>query len=248
MSAAQLEIPLGGTEDKSTTEGTSQEGSVTKATVTPNATEQALRDKQKPAETPAKAEAKPEAPKAAESQPEAKDDTPLEIKVPEKIDFSAVAKEFQETEGKLSKQTLKLLESKGITEDLLETFIEGQKARAQVIRGELAKAVGGDESLSAIMQWAGTALSAEEVQTYNTLLKSPDLNAQKVALVGLKARMDADLGVEGVRVNAEGVPGTRGIEPIKSNAELVALMRSKEYKQDPAFREKVAQRLRVSTL
>jgi hypothetical protein len=246
--SAQLEIPL--TTDKPEDGTTSaQEGTVTKSQVQPNATEHALRDKGKPpAEKPAATPENPAAEKPAAPAEKATSETPLEIKVPDKVDFAAVAKEYQEAEGKLSPQTLKLLESKGITEDLVQTFIDGQKARAQVLRSELAQSVGGDETLSAVLQWAATGLNPEEVQTYNALLKSPDVAAQKVALMALKGRMDADLGTEGTRVNAEGVPGTRGIEPIGSNAELVSLMRSKEYKTDPAFRAKVTQRLKVSTL
>ena len=241
--SAQLEIPLT-TEQKEDGTTSGQEGSVTKAQVHSNATEQAIRDKGKPpAEKPA---ATPEKPAEPAEKPAS--ETPLEITVPDKVDFAAVAKEYQESDGKLSPTTLKLLEAKGITDDLVQTFIEGQKARAQVIRSQLAQAVGGDENLTAVLQWAATGLNPEEVQTYNALLKSPDVAAQKVALMALKGRMDADLGTEGTRVNAEGVPGTRGIEPIGSNAELVSLMRSKEYKTDPAFREKVAQRLKVSKL
>lgn len=250
--SAQLEIPLT-TEQKEDGTTSGQEGSVTKAQVQPNATEQAIRDKgklhaEKPAaeKPPAENPAAEEPPAAPAEKPAA--ETPLEITVPDKVDFAAVAKEYQESDGKLSPQTLKLLESKGITDDLVQTFIEGQKARAQVLRSQLAQAVGGDENLTAVLQWAATGLNPEEVQTYNALLKSPDVTAQKVALMALKGRMDADLGTEGTRVNAEGVPGTRGIEPIGSNAELVNLMRSKEYKTDPAFREKVAQRLKVSKL
>lgn len=231
----QIEIPL---ETSATTEGTQDDGKVVTSTVPADATEQALRDKGK--QTP---------PEETPKSPEPVEETPvLEIKVPEKVDFAAVAKEYQESDGKLSKQTIKLLESKGITQDILDTFIEGQKARAQISRSELAKAVGGDESLTAVLQWASTGLEASEVATYNSLLKSSDLSAQKVALQALKARMDADLGTEGTRVVAEGVPGTRGVQPFDSWAEVTTAMRSKEYKTDPGFRKKVEQRLAVSTL
>lgn len=241
----QLEIPLE-TQKTADAVAAEQEGTVTKATAAPDATEQALRDRQQPpAKEAPKPESKPEA-KAEEPKPAA--DDALQIKVPEKVDFAAVAKEYQESEGQLSKQTLKLLESKGITEDLVQTFIEGQKARAQITRSELAKAVGGDESLTAVLQWAATGLDATEVATYNTLLKSSDLTAQKVALQALKARMDADLGTEGTRVVAEGVPSTRGVQPFLSMAEVTTAMRSKEYKTDPAFRAKVAQRLAISNV
>jgi hypothetical protein len=240
----QLEIPL----DTQAGQETTTDGKLTTATVDANATEAALRNKGKPPEEP-KPESKEqtEAPKPG-AKPEAKPEATLEIKVPEKVDFSAVAKEFAENAGTLSDTTVKLLESKGITKDIIETFIEGQKARAQVTRSELAKAVGGDETLDAVLSWAATGLSPEEVTTYNALLKSPDSASQKVALQSLKAKMDADLGTDGFRVNAEGVPGTRGVEPYSSWAQVTKDMGSKEYKNDPAFRAKVEQRLSFSRL
>lgn len=238
----QIEIPL----ETKTPQDATTDGTLTTASVDTNATEEALRNKGKKAEPEApKVEEKVETP---ETKPEAKPESTLEIKVPDKVDFAAVAKEFADNNGELSDPTVKLLESKGITKDLIETFIEGQKARAQVTRSELAKAVGGDETLDAVLSWAGTGLSAEEVQTYNALLKSTDLSAQKVALQSLKAKMDADLGTEGVRVNAEGVPGTRGVEPYSSWAQVTKDMGSKEYKNDPAFRAKVEKRLSFSKL
>lgn len=240
----QIEIPL---DTPTTADATAvTEGKVTTATVEATATEEALRNKGKKATEPEapKVEEKVETP---ETQPEApKPD--LEIKVPEKVDFAAVAKEFAENDGALSDKTVKLLEAKGITKDIIETFIEGQKARAQVTRSELAKAVGGDEVLQATLEWAATGLSADEVSTYNTLLKSSDTAAQKVALMALKARMDADLGTEGTRVVAEGTPGTRGIKPFGSWAEVQKEMRTPEYKSDPAYRAQVSKRLEVSNL
>jgi hypothetical protein len=239
----QIEIPL----DTQAGQDTTTDGKLTTATVDANATEAALRNKGKPPEAP-----KPEITEQPEAKPEAKPDAKpeatLEIKVPDKVDFSAVAKEFAENDGTLSDTTVKLLESKGITKDIIETFIEGQKARAQVTRSELAKAVGGDETLDAVLSWAATGLSPEEVTTYNALLKSTDTAAQKVALQSLKAKMDADLGTDGFRVNAEGVPGTRGVEPYASWSQVTKDMGSKEYKNDPAFRAKVEQRLSFSRL
>jgi hypothetical protein len=239
----QLEIPL----DTQAGQETPTGGKLTTASVDANATETALRNKGKAPKEEEKPEAKP-ADTQETPKPEAKPEATLEIKVPDKVDFTAVAKEFAENAGALSDTTVALLESKGITKDIIETFIEGQKARAQVTRSELAKAVGGDETLAAVLSWASTGLSAEEATTYNALLKSPDSAAQKVALQSLKAKMDADLGAEGFRVNAEGVPGTRGVEPYASWSQVTKDMGSKEYKNDPAFRAKVEQRLSFSRL
>lgn len=242
----QLEIPNLTQEAEDTTATATTDGKVTQASVAANATEEALRNKGKQPEP----EKPKDEPKATEEQPQKPaDESPtLEIKVPEKVDFDVVAKEFADNNGELSEKTVKLLEAKGITKAIIETFIEGQKARALVTRSELAKAVGGDESLNAVLEWAATGLQPEEISTYNQLLKSSDLSAQKVALQALKAKMDADVGTEGTRVVAEGTPGTRGVKGYDSWAEVQKDMRSPEYKNDPAFRNKVAQRLAKSEL
>ena len=239
----QLEIPL----EKSTE--SAESGKTAKVVADANATEQALLDQQKPkeeAKPQAKLEAKPET--KPETTPEAKPQADLKIEVPDKVDFVALAKEYQVTDGNLSDKTLKLLESKGITNDVVQDFIAGQKARAQVARGQLAEAVGGEESLTAVLSWASTGLTAEEVQTYNALLKSPDMAAQKVALQALKAKMDSAMGTDGERVVSAGTPGTRGIQPFASWAEVTKVMGSREYKTDPGFRAQVDKRLSVSDL
>lgn len=218
-------------------------GKLTKASAEPDATEKAIH---KPAPEPAAKDDK----KPDEQSPEAKPgvaDT-LQIKPPEKVDFAAVAKEFQDNNGALTEQTVKRLESQGITKDIIETFIEGQKARAQLTRSALAQAVGGEETLNSTLAWASTGLQPDEITTYNTLLKSSDVAAQKLALQALKARMDSALGTEGTRVVAEGTPGTRGVKPYASWAEVQKDMRSAEYKTDKAFQARVAKRLEVSEL
>lgn len=197
----------------------------------------------KPADTPAKTEAPAKDGKLAITTPEQAE----ALAKSKGIDLAALSAEFAE-HGELSPESLKELTDKGIPETAVSAYIEGQKAQAALFMQDIAAHVGGEDTLQSILSWATTGIPAADITLYNTLLQSSDKQTVKVALDALKGKMEAAVGVEGVRVTGKGVPATQGVKPFASMAEVTAAMRDPRYAKDKAYRKQITDRLAVSDI
>jgi predicted transcriptional regulator len=172
--------------------------------------------------------------------------TPEQVK--EKgFDMAALQTEYAE-KGELSAETLAKLEEKGITKAAVDQYIEGVNAKAQQVRNEFAQLAGGEESLTSVLEWAKTSLSAEEAAGYDALLESGNHAAAKMAFQGIVARYVAENGETPTLVEAAPSTRTSGEKPFDSWEQVTKEMGKPEYQKDPAFRAKIARRLEVSNL
>lgn len=163
------------------------------------------------------------------------------------LDFDALTKEFREN-GKLSEESYKALEAKGISRSVVDAYVEGQKALANQLRARVAASVGGEETLNAVLEWAGGVLTEAEIEAYDNVLASGDENAIRLAVMGLHARYAAEHGQEPSLVGGGGNTGGPTVRPFNSNEEIVAAMSDPKYDSDPSYREEVARRLAVSNV
>ncbi|TBA25993.1 capsid assembly protein [Rhizobium ruizarguesonis] len=161
------------------------------------------------------------------------------------LDFDALGAEFAES-GALSDDSYTKLAEKGLSRDIVDAYIEGQEAKAQLHRAEVLLAVGGEATYNEIANWAAGNLTNEELQAYNDQVESGNLTAAKMAVQGLKARFEAENGSEPQLLNGE--TGGNSAEVFRSTAELTAAMRDPRYKKDPAYRADVERKLSKSSL
>lgn len=162
------------------------------------------------------------------------------------IDLAKLSVEFNE-KGVLSPESLADLATKGITKDQVDAYVAGQKAVAAQLRTDLASVAGGEEQLSNVLQWAQTNLSEAETAAYNGLIDSGNTIAAKITLQGIVARYTESVGNDPSLIVAESTPSTSGIKPYGSQAEMVRDMQNPKYHSDEAWRQKVMQRLSVTT-
>lgn len=193
------------------------------------------------------------APKADEAKPEntpevdpnaPKQDEAKEAVEKAGLDFDAMSARFAE-KGELPAEDYEALEKAGISKDLVDAYIEGQKALAAVERQQALAEFGGEEAYGKMVSWAATALSPEDIAAYNATVASGDMAQVKLAVAGLKARFEAANGSEPKLVNSEPATNNAGFE---SRAQLTAAMRDPRYAKDPAYRESVQRRLAASNI
>lgn len=155
-------------------------------------------------------------------------------------EFDKYAAEFAE-KGELSSETYATLEKAGIPKALVDQYIEGQKARADLETAEVFAEVGGADAYSKMVAWAAKSMSQAEIDAFNaSAAASPQ--QRMLAVQGLKARFAAAEGADPKLLGGAGGDGA-GDQPFESAAEVTRAMRDQKYKTDPAYRAQVQRRL-----
>lgn len=187
-------------------------------------------------------------------EPEEGDEEEQVEEVPEEVSEVAqlltdASKEFSENSSKLSEETIEKL-SKLDSRTLVETWAnyiaqqEQQAVQAAITQQEadrVMKAVGGEAEYQAMIAWASENLTPAEVSAYDNVVNNGDADAVYWAAMGLKAKYTDAVGYEGKQVSGKR-PST--MEPgFRSHAELARAIRDPRYKDDPAYRRDVEDKL-----
>lgn len=161
------------------------------------------------------------------------------------LNFDEFSTEFAQ-KGELSTESYAKLEKAGIPKALVDSYIQGQKALAEGYESDIKSAIGGAEKWDQVAEWATQNLSKEELIAFNKVIDSRDPAAAKLAVQGLAAKFDAANPTEGNLLSGRfnNAVGDR----YESLAQMQADMSKPEYKNDPAFREKVKQKIARSEL
>lgn len=174
--------------------------------------------------------AKPEAPSQKTDATPA--DAPTDS---QQIELAKYQKEFSET-GKLSEDSLKDLEKKGISRDVVDFYT---KSFATQTAGPDLSVVGGEDAFKEIANWAKANLSQAEIDAYNEGLRSGPAGS-RFALLDLKTKFQEAVGVEPHLVGGK----STSVEPgYRSIAEMEKAMADPRYEKDPAYRNDVYRKL-----
>lgn len=155
------------------------------------------------------------------------------------VDFEGLQQEFADN-GELSQQTYADLEKRGIPKDMVDTYIEGQKALATEYQAELFGFAGGEDAYSEMAEWAMDNLSEDEIDAYNEAIVSGNSAQARLAIDGLATRYRNS---EGVQPNLVGGKASSSVDTYASWAQVTADMARPEYAKDPAFRQTVQNKL-----
>jgi hypothetical protein len=159
------------------------------------------------------------------------------------LDFDVFQEEYMQT-GTLSPEAYQALEEAGLSETLVDTWIEGQNALANQVTSQMQSLVGGAEEYGQLVQWASDNLPEGEVDAYNQVMETQDPDLIRLAVQGLNARYRSEAEPSLLQGGTGEVTGGK----FSSNAELTAAMRDPRYAQDPAYRQQVADKLARSSL
>ena len=161
------------------------------------------------------------------------------------LNMDSLAEEYAK-DGKLADKSYKSLEKAGIPKENVDRFIAGQQAIADQQSASVKNMVGGAESYDAMSEWASNNLSETEKQAYNTAVNSKDLEAVKLAVVGLKARYAQATGSEPKLVEGKASPS--GEQGFDSWAQVTQAMSDPRYSKDPAYQAEVKNKLANSKI
>lgn len=162
------------------------------------------------------------------------------------LNFDELSQKYWEN-GTLDKTDYEALEKSGIPKNLVDQFIAGQEAILEATRGQVFNAVGGEEAYTEIVEWAAENMDRDEIIAYNRAVDGADRAAAMMAVKGLKARYDAEVGFE-PRRSVSGATAKAGAAVYRSIAEMEKDMSDPRYKTDSAFRRDVERKLANSDI
>lgn len=205
---------------------------------------QGQQQQQPPAETP-KGEGEGEP--AGESKDGLGLERPSEPSVESPIDFASYNETYAK-EGKLSDEQYQELNSKGFPKEMVDVYLAGLKSQVNAAETAAHAAAGSQEQFIAMQTWAAANLNDADFNAYNKAVSSNDPAAIQMAVQATMAKFTAATGNESNLVtgnNADQGNGSGG--GYASYAELVADQKDPRYKTDPAFRQKVEDRVKATT-
>lgn len=110
---------------------------------------------------------------------------------------------------------------------------------------KLLNDLGGLDFYNQAIKWAAENLSQEEIAAYDGILTQGDRGAVTFAVKSLIQQFKANGDYDGAPVSGKAVKG-QGIKPFRSQAELARAINNPKYREDPAYRLDVEQRLAAS--
>jgi hypothetical protein len=104
--------------------------------------------------------------------------------------------------------------------------------------------VGGQDAYSETLAWAAENLTPAEVAAYDNVVNSGNKDAIFFAVQALNQRYRDAVGFEGKQVSGKAVKNT--IKGFRSQAELARAISDPRYRNDPAYRLDVEEKLAAS--
>ena len=172
--------------------------------------------------------------------------------VSKRVDFLKEASdEYYSNDNELKPETIQKLKEMP-SEELIEAYLELQKnnpvAKAQPLSDDAAKtivdSVGGQDAYNDTLAWAADNLKPEEVAAYDNVVNSGNKDAIFFAVQALNQRYNDSVGFEGQQISGRAPKST--VKGFRSNAELANAISDPRYRNDPAYRYDIEQKLAAS--
>ena len=163
------------------------------------------------------------------------------------VDYQGMNTKWQET-GQLEDDDYKALEGAGFSKDMVEAYLDGVQYRAEQDSQLAAKEVaaiknefGGEQVYAEMIQWAAGNLDKGEVDAFNSMLKTSNPHQIRIAVAGIQAAYMNKAPREPKLVG--GRASRAAATKFESTAQVVAAMNDPKYKEDPAYRKQVEEKL-----
>tara|TARA_X000001036_G_scaffold413399_1_gene427636 strand:+ start:27 stop:821 length:795 start_codon:yes stop_codon:yes gene_type:complete len=162
------------------------------------------------------------------------------------VDFDSLQNEYNE-QGGLTEASMAKLEEAGFSQDLVDSWIQGQEALANNYQSSVYESVGGEEAYGQMIDWAGDNLSQAEAAAFDRAVSSGDLDVVKLAVAGLRSQYQAAEGSAPTLVSeSQSASSTGGV--FNSWAEVTQAMSDARYQSDKAYRQQVSAKIGRSDL
>ena len=162
-------------------------------------------------------------------------------------DFSQFNEEFAET-GDISDESREKIEGWGIPREMIDGYIEGQKAVLDNHFNNVYSEVGGQENYTEMIDWAADTLPEGEQEAFNQAVMNGNTDQMMFAVRSLASRWRSETGNAGKPL-IQGSTGSTGAQGgFRSLAELTAAMKDPRYNKDAAYRKDIETRLANSDI
>jgi len=172
--------------------------------------------------------------------------------VAKRVDFLKEASdEYYSNNNELKPETIQKLKELP-SEELIEAYLELQKsnpvAKAEPLSDaaamEIVSSVGGQDAYNDTLAWAADNLKPAEVAAYDNVVNSGNKDAIFFAVQALNQRYKDSVGFEGQQISGRAPKST--VKGFRSNAELANAIGDPRYRNDPAYRYDIEQKLAAS--
>jgi hypothetical protein len=178
--------------------------------------------------------------------------TEEEPEISEEAQFlKEASEEYYSNNNQLKPETLKRLKelpSEKLVEAYLNSIKDAPAATPQVLTDadaqSIINSVGGNEAYNQTLAWAADNLSPTEVAAYDNVVNSGNKDAIFFAVQALNQRYKDSVGFEGQQVSGKNVRNS--VKGFRSQAELAQAISDPRYRNDPAYRMDVEDRLAAS--
>jgi len=175
-----------------------------------------------------------------------------EVESNETVDFlQKASEEYWGNNQELKPETINKLKELP-SEDLINAYMEwskNQQAQAaqpidEAQAQEIVKSVGGQEAYNQTLEWAAENLPPDQVAAYDNVVNSGNKDAIFFAVQALNQKYRDAVGFEGKTVSGKAPKNT--LKGFRSQAELARAISDPKYRNDPAYRLDVEQKLAAS--
>lgn len=146
-------------------------------------------------------------------------------------DFDNFSKEYNES-GSLSEDTYKALEAKGLSKDIVDNYIEGQKSLAESKAQKLLDYVGGTEEYNSLVAWAKLNYTQEQAEAFDNALYSGNESKVQEQIDLLNYRMSKTVVN---RVSGTSSSGTSGLKPFTDKGDWQKAVSNSLYGRDAKY-------------
>lgn len=157
-------------------------------------------------------------------------------------DFSKTAFE----QGQLTDEQYDALADKGFSREIVDQYIQGQLALYEMQEAQVINAGGGKEQVDSMFEWARNNLTPEQIKTYDDKFANGGAEAI-MAMEHLKAKYEST----GAHITKQITGANGGRSPTdvyRSVAQVQQDMADPRYRNDPAFRKSVEEKLSRSNV
>jgi hypothetical protein len=141
-----------------------------------------------------------------------------------------------------------IAKSHNAPKEMVDQWIEGQLAIAEMRRQQVTADIGGDANFRAMSAWAAANLPKAELESYNRSIEKASIEDQKLAVRGLYSKYVEANGTRPTLIGGANAVTSESTDVYRSTAELTKAMSDPRYEKDPAYRQDVASKLARSNI
>ena len=151
--------------------------------------------------------------------------------------------------GQLAEDSYKKLEGMGLSKDVVDNYIAGQKAQGDLQVSTITNAVGGTEEYNKMVEWASTNLTEAEQKTFNNSMENGSTDEALLAVKGINAMYKStQTSTQSNTPKLVQGEGTAPADVFRSTAEVVKAINNPKYNEDSAYRNDIEQKIKRSNI